>query len=66
MPTKRNPTGRTKARQFRLGGDTLSRLDWLAARLGLSSRAEAIRYATSRTADAEGYPDASRKKQKKS
>ncbi len=46
----------TKARQFRLGEDTLAELDFLAERLGLSSRANVIRHLARRAAQAEGLP----------
>lgn len=45
----------TKARQFRLGENTLSEIDYLMARLGLSSRADIIRHLVRRAAIEEGY-----------
>jgi metal-responsive CopG/Arc/MetJ family transcriptional regulator len=47
--------GRTPARQFRLGEEVLDRIDWLAQKRGGASRAQVIREAVSRLAEAEGY-----------
>lgn len=41
---------RTKATQFRLAPDTLTQLDTVAARYGLTGRADAIRWLASREA----------------
>ena len=54
---------RTPPRQFRLGEDTLADLDTICTRLGLTSRAEAIRVAA--TTALRHLPDAEKKSRKK-
>jgi metal-responsive CopG/Arc/MetJ family transcriptional regulator len=56
-------TGPTPPRQFRLSDETIATIDALAAKLGLSGRAEVIRHAITRLAAAELAP---RKNSKKS
>jgi metal-responsive CopG/Arc/MetJ family transcriptional regulator len=54
--------GPTKPRQFRLADETLATIDALAAKLGLSGRAEVIRHAVARLASAELAPKNNSKK----
>jgi len=47
------PRGNTKPRQFRLADETLSLIDQLGKKLGLTSRADVLRVAVSKLAAAE-------------
>lgn len=50
----RNAPRGTRPSMYRLGDDTLAELDLIAAHLGTTSRAAAIRYAAKRAAESLG------------